>query len=274
MQKLLGGKICEKINSIINGAKIYEIRLRTGKDIHLKTEKGDIFLDQTVTEKMLSEIVSVAANNSLYAYEAQISNGYIDYRNGIRIGIVGEGVNTEGGFVSLKKIFSLCIRFPHEVIGCAKDISYLLDDFENTLIISPPGAGKTTLLREAARLLSMRYDVLIVDEREEICGKGKTLRTGQRADVMQGVPKRFVYERAIRTMAPQIVVCDELFGEEDFSAVRRIALSGVKVLASYHSNKDVSEPLKSIFRNRIILSSNPHPGSIVSIVQSPHGEKL
>lgn len=274
MQKLLGGKICEKINSVVNGAKIYEIRLRTGKDIHLKTEKGDIFLDQTVTEKMLSEIVSVAANNSLYAYEAQISNGYIDYRNGIRIGIVGEGVNTEAGFVSLKKIFSLCIRFPHEVIGCAKDISYLLDDFENTLIISPPGAGKTTLLREAARLLSMRYDVLIVDEREEICGKGKTLRTGQRADVMQGVPKRFVYERAIRTMAPQIVVCDELFGEEDFSAVRRIALSGVKVLASYHSDKDVSEPLKSIFRNRIILSSNPHPGSIVSIVQSPHGEKL
>ena len=274
MQKLLGEKICEKINSVVNGAKIYEIRLRTGKDIHLKTEKGDIFLDQTVTEKMLSEIVSVAANNSLYAYEAQISNGYIDYRNGIRIGIVGEGVNTEGGFVSLKKIFSLCIRFPHEVIGCAKDISYLLDDFENTLIISPPGAGKTTLLREAARLLSMRYDVLIVDEREEICGKGKTLRTGQRADVMQGVPKRLVYERAIRTMAPQIVVCDELFGEEDFSAVRRIALSGVKVLASYHSDKDVSEPLKSIFRNRIILSSNPHPGSIVSIVQSPHGEKL
>lgn len=267
----MGTRICSKIRKAAIGAEIYEIRLRTGKDIHLKTAVGDIFLDETVTESMLTEIVTVATNNSVYAYEDQISNGYIDYRNGIRIGITGAGVNTEGNFVSIKKYFSLCIRFPHEIIGCAKDVAYILEDFENTLIVSPPGAGKTTLLREMARLLAMRYDVLIVDEREEICGKDKSLRTGTRADVMQGVPKKLVYERAIRTMAPQIVVCDELFGTEDYEAVSRLSRSGVKVLASYHSDTDVDEALKDLFPNRIILSSNPRPGSIVSIIQSPHG---
>ena len=117
----------------------------------------------------------------------------------------------------------------------------------------------------------MRYDVLIIDEREEICGKDKSMRTGIRADVMQGVPKRLVYERAIRTMAPQIVVCDELFGKEDYEAVSRLSSSGVKVLASFHSDTDADEKLKSLFPNRIILSSNPRPGSIVSIIQSPQG---
>ena len=271
MEKLLGERLYNAIYKKIGSAELYELRLRTGKEIHVKTSEGEVFLDETVNEGMLAEIVTAATNNSVYAYENQISNGYVDYRNGIRIGITGAGVNTDGNFVSVKKYYSLCIRFPHEIIGCAKDVSHILDKFENTLIISPPGGGKTTLLREMGRLLAMRYDVLIIDEREEICGKDKSMRTGIRADVMQGVPKRLVYERAIRTMAPQIVVCDELFGKEDYEAVSRLSSSGVKVLASFHSDTDADEKLKSLFPNRIILSSNPRPGSIVSIIQSPQG---
>ena len=107
MEKLLGERLYNAIYKKIGSAELYELRLRTGKEIHVKTSEGEVFLDETVNEGMLAEIVTAATNNSVYAYENQISNGYVDYRNGIRIGITGAGVNTDGNFVSVKKYYSL-----------------------------------------------------------------------------------------------------------------------------------------------------------------------
>ncbi|MBR1746619.1 MAG: hypothetical protein IJ735_00225 [Clostridia bacterium] len=206
----------------------------------------------------MSQIIRRATDDALYAYEDQISAGYIGYKNGIRIGIAGD-CKWNGEKVVVREVYALCVRIPQEIIGCASRLAE--SDFENTIIVSEPGAGKTTLLRDYIRLLSMRYDVLAIDERYELFGEGITMRTGPCCDVIQGVPKEKVYEMSIRTMSPQIVACDELFGAKDLSAVRKLVSSGIKVLATIHGKK-LDECYKRIFQRKVYLSDDPQIGTI------------
>lgn len=267
MQRLLGEELYNEICVVSEMSRVNEIRLRLNRAVAVKTCDEVIFLRHIADTFTLESIIKNATFNSRYAYEEEISDGYIYYSNGVRIGIVGDCAVGKNGIIAVKQIYSLCIRIPHEIIGCASGFSDILDNYNNTLIISPPGGGKTTLLREMTRLLSMRYDVLVIDEREEICGKNLVLRIGERCDVIQGLKKSLAFERAIRTMSPEIVVCDELFGEADFAAVKRMSGAGIKVLATYHSDTDIDGAINEIFCNRVLLSSKPRPGSIVSIMR-------
>ena len=267
MEKLLGKELFECLKRECDIRNLNEVRLRLNSEIMIKVNGEALFLPTIADAELIERIIKSATNNSRYAYEKEIGNGYIDYEGGVRLGLVGEGVCTAQGDISLNKIFSLCIRIPHEIMGCAAHLQDLFDDFQNTLIISPPGGGKTTLLRDMARILSQRYDVLVIDERGEICGKNLCMRMGNRCDVMQGVEKHLVYDRAVRTMAPQIVVCDELFGKRDYNAVKKLSFAGIKVLATLHSDSDVDSHTANLFPNRVILSSIPQPGSIKSILR-------
>jgi stage III sporulation protein AA len=166
----------------------------------------------------------------------------------MRIGASG-AVVSEGGRVSaLKNIASLNIRIPHEVKGCAGEVSYIVDGgLKNILVVSPPGAGKTTLLRELTRLYSEKlYNILLIDERNEIAAvsDGKSiLDAGDFTDVMAGAEKKLVYENAVRSMRPDMIVMDELFGEDDAEGICDIARAGVRVMASVHARD--TEALKN-----------------------------
>lgn len=245
---------------------ILEIRIRKGKNIAVRTPCGVEMVDAVLTVGDIESILRKATKNSMYAYENELSKGYIDYSGGIRIGVCGDGKIGNRGQIVYREIYSLNIRIPHEVIGCADRIADLLKDFKSTLIVSPPGGGKTTLLREATRILSENYDVLVIDERGEICGKNLSLQRGARCDVLQGVPKSKVFENVIRTMSPEIVVCDELFGGEDVAAVERLTEAGIEVLATYHCGDIPGRDIVGPFRNLILLASNRHPGRIKSII--------
>lgn len=273
MQNLLGNELYSKILVYTLFDNITEIRLRADKKVIVKTSKDVFEISFFVDKSFIHSVIDKATSYSLYAYEEEMRQGYVFYKGGIRIGIGGQGVLKNNTFAVFKDITSLCIRIPHEIIGCSNAVKELLFPFESTLVVAPPGCGKTTLIRDMAKVLSEKYDILILDERYEFYGNNLKLDIGKRTDVIQGIPKHLCFEGGIRSLSPNIIVCDEIFGEDDFLAIEKIVRSGVKILASMHSEsieyiKKACGCLVEHFNNFILLSSNPKVGSIKSIIRN------
>ncbi len=96
------------------------------------------------------------------------------------------------------------------------------------------GAGKTTLLRDIVRNISNGNEFLngltvgLVDERGEISAmyKGEAQNDiGCRTDVLSNIPKAIGMRMLIRSMAPQIIVADEIGNNEDIIAIREAMCS-------------------------------------------------
>jgi len=273
--------------------KLNEIRIRVGKAIVLCINGKSYYLsidglsnnlEKSIVadSNLIEEIIKRSCENSIYAFEEQIKNGYIVTKSGLRIGLAGEGVCIKGNIKTLKNISSLSIRVPHEVKGCASKIMSLLImyDFQNTLVLSPPGAGKTTFIRDIIYELSKNnycYNVLLVDERYEIacCCDGKpTLDVGNFCDVLSGVSKKYGFENGVKNMKPDIIVCDEISTQNDFDAVFNASNSGVKVLCSIHASllndlkekSDFEKLLQNkVFSRFILLSNRDGPGTIEGV---------
>jgi len=189
----------------------------------------------------LSDVLSNAMERSVYAYTEQLKNAFITIDGGIRIGIGGEYV-TEGGVIkTIQKPTSLNIRIPHDVTGCADFIYNALNDVypKSALIFSRPGLGKTTILRDIARHAgqTLGNNVLVYDERYELSAinaSGAGYDLGMNCDVVLGADKLSGFSNAIRVMKPNFLICDELYGENDFAAIKYAVDCGINVIASTH----------------------------------------
>ena len=268
MEKLLGQKLWTEILNLTSFDVVNEIRIRLNHPILIKCKNKTFFLPYIPDKEYLNKVIDVATGYSRYAYEREISDGYLEYGEGVRIGLCGTGKINDKKLIVYSSVTSLCIRIPH-AIQLNKSIKSVLDNFNNTLIIGAPYSGKTTLIRALSEELAENSDVVIIDERREIAGSNFSLLKAKRADIIQGIPKNEIYGNIIRSMSPSIVVCDELFSEKDFFAVEKIKSAGIKCLASYHSNDIYSIPeiANKIFSVFVTLNSNPAPGSITSIVR-------
>lgn len=114
----------------------------------------------------------------------------------------------------------------------------------------------------------------IADERHEIaaCRDGiPTLNVGGGSDVVDGLPKAAAIERLIRTMAPQVVITDEIGDEKDVACLREAARKGIAIVASAHASSiEAFEQtpagqllIKRIFSMAVFLDGRP--GNIVEI---------
>lgn len=238
-----------------------EIRLRPGRPLILKEGARQYFLSEEgpltdvkkgiiIQEKEIGEIMDYITNYSIYAYEEELTNGYITIKGGHRVGVCGRVVMEQGRIRNLKNISSLNIRVAHEIKGCGRSIVPHIQDEDgevlHTLIYSSPGKGKTTLLRDIIRILSngttkqSGKDVSVVDERFEIGAEYLgTIQNdlGIRTDVISGCPKALGMEMMLRSMTPQVIAVDELCGRKDLEAVQKMAGCGVSVLATIHANE-------------------------------------
>ena len=234
---------------------VYEARIKCGRRIIYYTPFGRKQSDVIFTEKMLDDFLAVATEHSVYAAVEKMKDGYITYKNGIRIGLSGEYVVDGQKPVAIKRITSIAVRFPHEAKGCSRAIRDICLN-KNILIASPPFSGKTTFLRDLALRAAEKYKTVVIDERKEIAGLG-SIDMGY-ADVIEGLPKSVAYVNAIRSLAPEVIVTDELFGEEEYKSVADIIRSGVKVYASYHTDdlKKIPQSLR-IFDVYVALKKRP-----------------
>ncbi|MBQ9729786.1 MAG: Flp pilus assembly complex ATPase component TadA, partial [Clostridia bacterium] len=209
-----------------------------------------------VHEDEIAETVYVAGKYPIYSVEEQLRRGYITAEHGERIGLAGEFVFEKGQALTTKNFSSLCIRVPHEIYGCGKEIyqKCFENGLKNLLISSPPGQGKTTVLRDLARLISAntKKNLLICDERGEIA----VGNYGETVDAYLYADKQTAFEAGIRAMRPDVILCDELSAEE-CSAVKRAINGGVKVIASAHLDgiDKVKEPYLGLFERYAFLST-------------------
>ncbi|MDE5616758.1 MAG: Flp pilus assembly complex ATPase component TadA [Clostridia bacterium] len=268
LSKLLPLSIYNELYKVCNVAELSEIRIRAGKPVYYaingrykKLGNGEI----TINTVEIEQILSRATKSSIYAYNSNILDGFITYDGGIRIGLTGEGVIKSGDLRAVKNITSLCIRIPHYIEIRDKRIDEVIKNFRNTLIISKPGYGKTTLLRYMIRRLSEDgYNVLALDERGELSGisDGKqTIDLGECTDLALGIPKISAYASQVRSMRPDIIATDEIFGEKEIDCIADCVRCGVKVIATVHSD-DLANLKKSALYSRLL----DHIGYVVSIV--------
>lgn len=251
----------------VNIDKIYELRLRTDKPVTLNCEGEYTLLGANGITKFVEQAISCTADDiantvyragkySVYAIEEQIRRGFITAEHGERIGIAGTYVFDKGQPLTVRAVTSLCIRIPHQIIGCGQEIytSCMRDIVRNVLICSPPGLGKTTILRDISRILCFetKKNVLVCDERGEL-SEGNI---GLTADVLKFSDKKTAFDAGIRAMRPDIIITDEL-SEEDMVAVRRALRAGIKVIASAHFDcvLNLTQPFKEAFDRYVILDT-------------------
>ena len=271
--ELLGKELAERIVSVIPEDKITEIRLRLGKKIAVKDITKTVFITEIATQRIIEALIDNVTARSRYAFFEEIKSGYIYCKDGIRVGLAGDGVVQNGALTGIKSIRHVNLRLAHDIEGVASRL--YSDSFSNTLIISPPFCGKTTVIRDYARHLAKAYDVSVVDERYELFGKadgGYSFKTGERMDIVSGVPKSLCVEGIIRAMSPEIVVLDEVFPAHDLYTLRELSRSGIKILASLHAeNPDRARTalpeITSLFTFAVTLSNKPTVGHIQSVTR-------
>ena len=262
-----------------NIQNIEEIRLRTNKPIILKNSNGNNLLIHLVSKEELLETFQKVCEQSIYSYQKQICEGFITIKGGHRVGITGSCVIDNGKIININYISSLNFRIAREKKDVSnKILKYILNenDVNNTLIISKPGCGKTTILRDLVRKISTKKTCGIVDERGEIAAmyKGEPQNDiGILSDVMDNCTKSDGMKMLIRSMSPEVIVCDEIGSKQDIEAINYAMCSGVKGIFTAHGNsleeimlnEQIKELLEKYIVQIIIILDDKKRGEIKSI---------
>lgn len=187
----------------------------------------------------MDELVAALSGYALYAYERQMAQGYIPLPGGHRAGVCGRISLSEGNISRLCAVTSICIRIARLVEGASRQVQpFLLGENGRplrVLLFGVPGCGKTTVLRDAALYLAdvCGLKVAVADERDELFPADSEIM-GCKVDVMHGAGKAQMMESLLRTMAPEVMITDEIGRSADAAAIEEMARCGVGLLASAH----------------------------------------
>ncbi|MEA4923965.1 MAG: stage III sporulation protein AA [Syntrophomonadaceae bacterium] len=278
-----------------------EIRLRCGQPLALRIGDRDYGLDEygrmqeelsrgyLVNSDDIYRSIAAISDNSLYAFEEEISRGFITIPGGHRVGLAGQVVLGSSGIQTIKDFSGIAFRIAREVKGCSQAVMAYIYPQDlapvNTLFISAPRCGKTTILRDVARHLSQGTkrgrgcNVTVIDERSELAGtyQGRAqMDLGPRTDVLDSCPKAKGMIMAIRSLAPHVLITDEIGRQEDIEAIRACVNAGVAVVTSVHA-RNLDEVQKRpvlrelltthTFETLIVLSRRYGPGTIEQVVR-------
>lgn len=271
LAECLGGRLGRQVAEAGDG--LCELRIRAERPSRLRLLDGRELEGEAVSAQRLRTMLARMMQDSLYACEEELKQGYFTMAGGLRVGVCGRLNAGDGGLRSMANTGSVCIRIPREVRGCALPLLEG-DRPRSLLILSPPGKGKTTMIRDYARLVSdAGWNVAIADERREIaaCREGVPgFDVGQRTDVMDGCPKALAIPLLVRACGPDMVVADEIGGAGDAETLMDALRCGASVAATAHaSGFDAAQRrfpdllAAGIFERMALLG--PEPGRIAAL---------
>lgn len=111
-------------------------------------------------------------------------------------------------------------------------------------------------------------NVSVIDERGEIAAMSRGVPqndVGIRTDVLDNVPKTIGIKMAVRSLAPQVIVADEIGNSSDSDIINYAVCSGVKCICTAHGSslQDLKKNIEinkliglSVFERIIILDEN------------------
>lgn len=246
-------EIKQRLTLCADGEYIEEIRLRSGRQAYLTVgafgKKRNLIIDTVLSDRELSEIFERMCDGSLYAYSESIISGYISLPSGIRVGVCGRAAVEKGKIFGVYDISALNIRIPRVDIridnNLLAEVRKKLNIGQGVLIFAPPAQGKTTCLRSLAYQLASGNDAMrvsMVDTRGELSLMPKI--SALSLDTLIGYPKAEGIRIATLFMNPEVIVCDEIGGEDEARAIADAQNCGVPLIASAHSSDLYSLMLK------------------------------
>ena len=260
------------------GARVQDIRLRAEQPVVLSLPEAPLTLGDPpfwCHRPRLEDCFLRFCQHAVYAHEWELSQGYLAVPGGIRVGVAGTAVMEGERVRTLRDVTSLCVRLPRRVAGCSAALRRLVTAPgypASTLLVGPPAAGKTTLLRDLAAGLAEQWRVTVVDERGELAG----LEPLPGCDRLTGYPKAVGLRQAVRCLAPDVVLFDELGTLEEAEAVAACAHAGVAVVATLHGHSPADlagQPLaEGLLRRRAFtywafLAGRRTPGRVAGCYQ-------
>lgn len=248
-------KSLEKIRVATPFSELAEIRLRAGRPCVCVSISGEtaVCSDKKNAEE-IAECFAEICRYSVYSFESEIAEGYITLDGGHRVGICGTAVMKNGKIASIKDISGLNIRIAHQKSGCADELysRVFSRELHSLLLGGKPLSGKTTMLRDLARRLGERHRVVLIDTRGELSASVRgtpSFDIGLNTDALCGVEKSDGIFLALRSLSPEIIICDEI--GNDGAAIEQAMFCGVKLVASAHA--DSIDQLKKRPATRDIL---------------------
>ena len=220
-------------------ASASEIRL----DSKVTTAFPDRQPDRTVSGSCdIRECFLQLCRHSVYCFQDSIAQGFIPLPGGHRAGLCGSAVTENGAVTGMRDISMICIRIARQLSGASDMLKDRMLGTRGMLIAGAPCSGKTTILRDAACALASgrwgrRYRVAVIDCRGELCAvyNGKPQLDTGGSFVLDGFPKSSGMLQAVRCLAPEYIICDEIGGPEDTDAVTACSNTGAAVIAAVHA---------------------------------------
>lgn len=285
--------------------RIQEIRLRSGRPLSVFDGASSRFVTREgtlshrpvpgcliVDQVLLDQCFVHLCDYSVHSHQEEMRRGFITTPKGDRVGVCAITlVGPDGGLV-FRGVSSLNLRISRDIPGAARELARQVDLMGGVILAGAPSTGKTTMLRDAGRMLASGElgpcrKVVFIDERYELSAMdggtpGKNI--GLCADALCGLPKREALEQAVRTLSPEVILCDELGSPAEVEEIRSGLACGVGFLVSVHCGTPEElywNPLirmlmeTGAFHSLVLLDSPQYPSQIRQVVgrEAYHGHQ-
>ncbi|MCD7774624.1 MAG: hypothetical protein LUH40_03450 [Clostridiales bacterium] len=271
-----------------------EIRLRLNLPLAVCTQSCVYFVgkDSTVssisfssaeliTQDDIALSMSLMCEYSVYSHQEDIAEGFVTFGSGHRAGFCGSYVSENGCASAIRDITSVNIRIARDCPNAADELIEAVysgsDILPSIIIAGAPCTGKTTVLKNLAYRISSEYKLgfrktAIIDERCELGSK-----VGVNCDILRGCSKHRGIEKAVRTLSPEMIICDEIGSHEEAEKIIFGLNTGAAFAVSIHADSYEDFLKRSTARELLLsgefdyavfLEGRKNPGKIGKIIRT------